>query len=204
MEPRSRQTIWADQIHKLRLVVKRDAAMMDLPKRAQNVRVEADGRRYTVRYQNLLPSVTFAWPGEHSGPVTLSVTKAGREHSYALDRPEHVVPSGTLGEGEYRFAFRAGQGEASPATTLRLSFDNTARSAYLSAPADGSSVTGDGVEVAGAALLRSRVQIQDRPVEIDDKGRFHAVVAPRDGEHAVTVRVEHPESGVHYYVRRLR
>jgi hypothetical protein len=194
----------ADQLLKLRLVVKRDAAMMDLPKRAQNVRVEADGRRYTVRYQNLLPSVTFAWPGQHTAPISLSVKKGGREHNYALDQPEHVVPSGTLGEGEYRFSFRTAQGDTSPPTTLRLSFDNTARSAYLSAPADGSSVTSDGVEVAGAALLRSRVQIQDRPVEIDDKGRFHARASPRDGEHAITVRVEHPESGVHYYVRRLR
>lgn len=194
----------ANQARKVRLVVKRDAALMDLPKRAQNVRVEADGRRYTVRYQNLLPSVTFAWPGEHAAPITLSVKKAGREQSYALDRPDHLVPSGTLGEGEYRFSFRSAQGEASPATTLRLSFDNTARSAYLSAPADGSSVTGDGVEVAGAALLRSRVQVQDRPVEIDDKGRFQTRAALRSGEQAVTVRVEHPESGVHYYVRRLR
>jgi hypothetical protein len=187
-----------------RLVVKRDAAKMDLPKRAQNVRVEADGRRYTVRYQNLLPVVTFIWPGDHPGRLELVVRKGGRESNYPLERPEHALPSGALGEGEYKFSFRDARGNASPPTTLRLSFDNTARSAYLSSPADGSAVTGEGMEVAGAALLRSRVEIQDRAIATDDKGRFRAHVTPQKGEHALTVRVEHPESGVHYYVRRVR
>jgi hypothetical protein len=194
----------AGEARSVRLVVKRDAAKMDLPRRAQNVRVEADGRRYTVRYQNLLPVVTFLWPGEHPGRLELAIRKGGRESTYPLDRPEHALPSGTLGEGEYKFSFRDARGNASPPTTLRLSFDNTARSAYLSSPADGSAVTGEGIEVAGAALLRSRVEIQDRAIAIDDKGRFRAHVAPQKGEQALTVRVEHPESGVHYYVRRVR
>jgi hypothetical protein len=192
------------EMRQTRLWVKRDAAKMDLPKRAQNVHVEADGRRYTVRYQNLLPVVTFAWPRAPSGALTLFIKKGARETSHALERPELALGSGALGEGEYKFHFRAADGAVSPVSRLRLSFDNTARSAYLSAPADGSTAPSDGVEVAGAALLRSRVRVQEQPVELDDKGRFRTHVQPRQGESAVTVRVEHPESGVHYYVRRVR
>lgn len=200
------RTQCGNETRQVRLVVKRDAAKMDLPKRAQNVRVEADGRRYTVRYQNLLPVVTFVWPGSHPAPLRLVVKKGAKESSFSLERPEHALASGTLGEGEYKFSFRDAQGSSSAATTLRLSFDNTARSAYLSAPADDTVVSAEaeGIEVAGAALSRSRVQIQGHAIELDDKGRFRGHAQRRPGENAVTVRVEHPESGVHYYVRRVR
>jgi hypothetical protein len=200
------RTQCGSETRQVRLVVKRDAAKMDLPKRAQNVRVEADGRRYTVRYQNLLPEVTFVWPGSHTPPLRLLVKKGARENSYNVERPEHALASGMLGEGEYKFSFRDARGSTSASTTLRLSFDNTARSAYLSAPADDTTANAgtDGIEVAGAALSRSRVQIQGHSIQLDDKGRFRGHAQLRPGETSVAVRVEHPESGVHYYVRRVR
>ena len=43
------------------LHVIRDAATMELPKSAQRVDVEADGRKYTVRYQNVIPVVSVGW-----------------------------------------------------------------------------------------------------------------------------------------------
>jgi hypothetical protein len=188
-----------------RLRVRRDPATQDLPKRAQSVRVDADGRRYAVQYQNTLPVVAFAWPRKTSeGRFSLVVQKGGTQRVYELDRPEHALASGALSEGEYTFWFRDAAGQASKPTTLRLSFDNTARSAYLSAPAEDSVAPASTVEVAGAALLRSRVSVQGAPVELDTKGRFHAETRPLPGQRGIFVRVDHPESGVHYYLRRLR
>lgn len=188
-----------------RLRVRRDSATQDLPKRAPSVRVEADGRHYAIQYQNTLPVVAFAWPTKRSdGAFRLVVQKGEAQRVYELDRPEHALASGALSEGEYTFWFRDGTGRTSPPTRLRLSFDNTARSAYLSAPAEDSVATPSGIDVTGAALRRSRVSVQGTPVPLDGKGRFHAETQLLPGQTGVFVRVDHPESGVHYYLRRLR
>jgi hypothetical protein len=187
------------------LVVKRDAARLELPKRAQNVRVEADGRHYTVRYQNLPPDLNFAWPGEaETGAFTLLVRSEQRELSYAIARPEHLLSGTALGEGEHKFWFRDANGRSSKPSTLRLAFDNTARSAYLSLPVDDNPVNGPDVQVAGAALVASKVSIEETSVKLDAQGRFNTQVTLAPGRKAITVRVEHPGSGVHYYLRRLR
>lgn len=186
------------------IVVKRDAAKLEIPKRAQSVRVEADGRRYTVLYQNLLPFVSFVWPGNHDGSkFTLLLRRGKRDRSFELSRPEHALPGNTLGEGEHKFWFRDARGRSSKPGSIRLSFDNAARSAYLSSPAEGSPAS-DTVLVEGAALLRSEVQVDGTPVALDEKGRFRRDVALKPGQRTIAVRVQHPESGVHYYLRHLR
>lgn len=187
------------------LVVKHDAAMLELPQRAQNARVEADGRRYTVLYQNLLPTITFVWPGSHEGDkFTLLLRRGKRDQPFELSRPEHVLSGSTLGEGEHTFWFRDQAGRSSKPGSVRLSFDNAARSAYLSSPAEGSPV-GDGkVLVEGAALQRSEVRVNGSPVVLDDKGRFRSEVVLGPAQRSISVRVQHPESGVHYYLRHLR
>jgi len=187
------------------IVVKRDAARLELPKRAQSVRVEADGRRYTVLYQNLLPTVSFAWPGNHEGTAfTLLLQRGKREQSFQLTRPEHAVPGNALGEGEHKFWFRDQAGGSSKPGSVHLSFDNAARSAYLSSPVEGSVVANGKVLVEGAALLRSEVLVEGKPVTLDEKGRFSTAVSLTPGQRSIAVRVRHPESGVHYYLRHLR
>lgn len=194
----------AEVTHDSQIVVKRDAARLELPKRAQSVRVEADGRRYTVLYQNLLPIVSFVWPGAHEGnEFTLLLRRGKREQSFALRKPEHALAGSALGEGEHNFWFRDQAGRSSKPGSVRLSFDNAARSAYLSSPAEGSAAQG-AVLVEGAALLRSEVQVDGRPVQLDEKGRFRSEVTLSTGQRTISVRVQHPESGVHYYLRHLR
>lgn len=196
----------ADNVQRAaRLVVTRDPARLDLPKRAQSVRVEADGRRYTVRYQNLLPDLTFVWPGEpETGSFTLIVRSGKRELVRSLQRPEQVLSGTALGEGEHKFWFRSDDGRSSKPTTLRLAFDNTARSAYLSLPIEGSAVTDEAITVEGAALVASKVSVEGTPAKLDEQGRFHEQVQLAPEQKSVSVRVEHPGSGVHYYLRRLR
>jgi hypothetical protein len=191
--------------HEARLLVKRDPARLELPRRAQSVRVEADGRRYTVRYQNLLPDLTFVWPGEaEASPYTLVLRSGPRELTRSLSAPEHVLAGAALGEGEHKFWFRDANGRSSKPTTLRLAFDNTARSAYLSRPLEGGLVNEGPLPVEGAALVASKVSVQGTLAKLDEQGRFREEVLLAPGQKAVSVRVEHPSSGVHYYLRRLR
>lgn len=186
------------------LSVRDDPAKLELPKHAQQVRVEADGRHYTVRYQNLLPTVSFVWPDAPSGDLfTLILRKSGHEASYQVTEPQYVLSGDALSEGEFNFWFLDGHGGTSKPGTLRISFDNTARSAYLSSPAEGSAPAGGRVLVAGATLSRSEVSVDGQAIHLDDKGRFRAEAPVVPGQRAVAVRIAHPESGVHYYLRRL-
>jgi hypothetical protein len=52
--------------------------------------------------------------------------------------------------------------------------------------------------------MRSEVQIDGKPVALDEKGRFHSEVILSPGQRTISVRVQHPESGVHYYLRHVR
>lgn len=187
------------------LRVQRDPATMELPKTAPQVEVEADGRRYTVRYQNVLPVVRLTWPNAPEATrYKLTLRRKDRTLNYELKKPNHELRSGELGEGDYDFRFSSDTGGASAHGSLRIVFDNTARSAYLSSPAEGSSAEGSHILVAGAALLRSEVSVDGSPVPLDAQGRFRVTV-PRDpARGTVTVRVSHPITGVHYYLRRLR
>jgi hypothetical protein len=74
----------------------------------------------------------------------------------------------------------------------------------LSSPPDGSALEASGISVAGGALLRSEVSVQGTQVPLDAQGRFRTVVPSDRVRGAVSVRVSHPVTGVHYYLRRVR
>ncbi len=193
------------QTRNVSLRVLRDAATQELPRSAPEVDVAADGRRYTVRYQNVLPSVAFSWPGAEPSPryVLLIKREQGREQRFESTQSERTLKSGELTEGEYSFAFQTADGKRSADSHLRISFDNTARSAYLSEPTE-NSVRGDAIRVAGGALSKSNVSVAGVPIQPDNQGRFEATLPHAASDNAIAVRVSHPSTGVHYYVRRLR
>jgi hypothetical protein len=187
------------------LRVQRDPATMELPKTVPHVAVEADGRKYTVRYQNVLPAVALSWPNAPAASsYTLVLKRRDRNQRFTLRQPKHELASGELGEGDHEFSFSTEAGRRSATGMMRIVFDNTARSAYLSSPPEGSSPSGGSVTVAGAALLRSDVSVNGVRVDLDAQGRFRLDVPFKPGQSAVVVRVSHPVTGVHYYLRRMR
>lgn len=184
--------------------VMRDAANMELPKSAQRVDVEADGRRYTVRYHNVMPLVSVRWRDARPSPsYTLVLKRGAREQTYRSSNAVHELSGSELIEGNYDFWFSDAAGQKSRVGALRIEFDNTARSLSLSEPVEGTVATGNDVLVSGVALLRSQISANGVPLTIDPKGRFHAQV-PLSAEKTVLVRANHPAAGVHYYLRRLR
>ncbi len=187
-----------------RIKVLRDNGTRQLPKHASSSTVDADGRRYTLLYQNRLPAITFRWPrtsGGGSFQLHIESSK-GKKQTFATAKPSHQLRSGVLGEGTYTYYFEHGN-TRSKTSTLRIEFDNAAPSAYLSSPRVGA-LKGGSVLVAGAALTGSDVRVSGESVDLDRHGRFSTTVTVPEGAKCLAVRLAHRKHGVHYYLRRGR
>lgn len=165
--------------------------------------VDADGRRYTVLYQNLLPILTFRWPRAPAGATRFVLRVEGPRGTRTVrtTQPRHTV--GSLGEGNYRVSFEATEGATgrSPVTSLRIDFDNATPAARLTSP-QGAVASGASVRVAGVALRGATVTAGGHRITVDGQGRFdQSVIA--SGEGAFIIRIAHPDRGVHLYVRRF-
>jgi hypothetical protein len=135
------------------LRVVRDSGGRSLPRTAPKISLDADGRRYNLRYQNLLPELRLRWP---QAPSATSyqlelIADGGATIREQASKPEIRLRSGRVREGEYRFSLSAGAAR-SPETTLRVTFDDTARTAQLAEPKDFAFSPGNSVRVAGRAL----------------------------------------------------
>jgi hypothetical protein len=182
------------------LRVIRDRGTRPLARGAPRNVIDADGRRYTVLYQNKLPSITFRWKTAAAGPYRLEVEHGGKTRGYDLEKPEYTT--GSFSEGEYRFRFTADGGASSKTSTLRIDFDNAAPSAYISQPVVGKAFGGDQVRVAGAALEGWSVSVEGAGLALDRQHRFSAQVAVPPRRRGIAVRFAHPRRGVHYFLRR--
>lgn len=187
------------------LRVRADAASRPLSASAPQATVEADGRRYTVRYQNLLPSVTLRWPNAPSAPSYMLriEPEQGDARTQSTAGPIVTMPPGALSEGAYRFTFQAGAAR-SPLGRLVIAFDATGRSAHLSAPEDRGVAVGATTTVAGSVIAGAQVTVDGHKLAPDSRGQFSAQLPVSNAWDALAVRVQHPATGIHYYLRRLR
>jgi hypothetical protein len=183
------------------LVLRRDSGDVPLSRRAPTDVIDADGRRYTVLFQTRLPQVTLAWPGAPAGVdrLQLHVESSAGQRLIEGASPRRPLPAGTLAEGTYTVWYLAPDGKQSPKTSITIRFDNAAPVAqfFPSGSAEAPAIAVDGVTVDGA-----KVTVGGQPLAIDGHGRFRGQAAPLEGDDAVAVRLEHPRTGVHYYVRR--
>jgi hypothetical protein len=183
--------------------VVRDAGTKPLPAQAPHNIIDTDGRRYTVLYQNLLPTLTFRWrKPKGKAPFKLNILRGDKLVMVkTTDVPELELPSGALGEGTYTYFFQA-TGATSQQSTLRIDFDNAAPSAYLSSPKPTAAFAGQTVTVAGAAMEGWDVSIAGDQVALDAKHRFSTVLTVPKDQHSISVKFRHPKRGTHFYLRR--
>jgi hypothetical protein len=188
------------------LTVRRDGSTRRLPGSAPSNAIDADGHRYIIHYQNRLPALTLLWPDPPaSDHYTLHLQQRKDVRRYELKTAEHRLPAGVLAEGEHSFWFTTADGKPSPTTQVAIRFDNGATAAQILAPADGNDPAGDSVEVAGVALVGSTVAVGTTALPTDEQGRFHGrVPTPAPDARTLAIRLHHPSSGIHYYIRRLR
>lgn len=181
-----------------KIVVRRDAAAKELPKRPPRNMLDADGRRYTVLYQNRLPELVLRWPEAPAAPgYTLHVVTGGKERTYRVKSARHTFGSGDLGEGTHGWWFEAGA-DRSPETTVQIDFDNAAATVYIRRV----EVSGDTVRVEGAAVPDARVSLEDDTIALDDQQRFAASGPITAGRRTLALRIATASGGVHYYVLR--
>ncbi len=184
--------------------VVRDGGAAPLPRTAPRDVIDADGRKYSVLYQNVLPQITVRWPrapAERPSSLHIELTK-GRLQTIAAPSGTAALPAGALGEGAYRFWFAVDGDDMarSPDTTLRISFDNAAPTAEVKQPLDGQPVA-DPVHVSGIAIEGASVSVNGVPVQLDPEFRFRGDVSPPAGDRSIAIRIAHPLRGVHYYLR---
>ena len=162
--------------------------------------IETDGRKYTVTYQNRIPALSVSW-NEAPGASTLHVLAAGGAERTFNASGAHRLASGTLDEGSYTLWITAGT-RSSPRTTLRITFDNAAPTAQITAPSPRSPWP-DTLAITGVTVEGWSVAVDGKPAPRDSAGRFRAEVDAA-GKSTIAVRLAHPQHGVHYYLRRRK
>ena len=181
-----------------------DSGFSPRPRRAQRNRVNADGRRYSVVYQNLRPTLTFRWPSAPTATsYTLIITDlTGRTRRVRRRRANITLRGTQLQAGMYSWHFEGG-GERSPTTWTRLTFEQPPRRFAFTSPGPGR-VSPGAVRVSGLAPSGTRVSVGGREFVTNGAGEFAgtARVAPSTG--TLAIRVRHPSLGSHIYLRRIR
>jgi hypothetical protein len=184
------------------LTVLADAATRSIASKPPSSALVADGRKYTVLYQNRLPVVSLSWP---NAPATAALRLAhefgGKSETLSLAQPRREFASGELMEGHHVFFFEGG-GQVSRQTTVDIVFDNAAPRASLSLPPVLDAKPGERVLVAGTALPGSQVWIEGERAPLDAGGRFSATVMLPLERHALVLRLAQPGRSTHYYLRR--
>ena len=185
------------------LRVNRDAGTAPIIQTAPRTTVDADGRRYTVRYQTSLPIITLRWPGAPTAAgYVISMRRAGGAvQDVRAARAEQAFPAGRFADGAYTFLFRTQDSRVrTPLTSLRIDFDNAAPVADLDVPPVRAPIEGT-VTIGGTAGVGALISVGGRALATDDHGRFSGAASVRAGERCIAVRVAHRQRGVHYYLR---
>lgn len=176
-----------------------DAARAELPKLPPATLVDMDGRRYTVLYQNQLPSVIARWADAPAGKSYVVHLDKDRIKS---DAPKKELKTGTVSEGTHTLSFETEDGSKKSAeTTLVIKFDNAAPAASVREPADGSFSPGDTVKVSGVVVEGWTVQVNGQPVQLDEQKRFSTQTTVPANETAIVLKLSHPKRGTVHYVR---
>jgi hypothetical protein len=182
-----------------RVTVKRDDARRELPRGARATNpVTADGKNYTVSYQNLVPNVQFEWPGGSSG--TLHLNKGSQKRTIPVSGGKVTVKGDDLNDGAYTFFFAADGGAQSKTSFLSIKFDNAVPSVYIEEP-KAVAPFGSQITVKGATLSGWSVSVDGAAIDLDRDGRFTSDVGAPSAN-ALAIRLSHPRQGVHYYLRR--
>jgi hypothetical protein len=164
--------------------------------------VLADGRTYTVLYQNQLPAVSIRWPNAPTtGSFVLRHKSSSGQRSYDTGQPSYGFRSGALPEGRHTFYFEGG-GKVSRQTNVVIRFDNAAPTASLKTPGRVSVKPGGEVSIAGTAQPGWTVDVNGKKLSQDGQQRFSSKAEMPANQRALEVRLTHPQRGTHIYVRR--
>jgi hypothetical protein len=116
--------------------------------------------------------------------------------------PRWKLPSGSLTEGTYTWWYATVDQHKSPNTAVTIRFDNAAPTAqFFRVARTAHSDSAPSTPIEGVTIEGAKVSAAGQPVAVDGNGRFRASVTPLPGDDGIAVRLDHPRTGIHYYVR---
>ena len=184
-----------------RIIVRRDSGTRPLPKETSVNQLDADGRKYTISYQSLIPNVKIKAPGGGS-KYKLHLATGGVDEVVESNKPLITVDGKKLKEATYTYWVEKDGVKQDKVSTLTIDFDQTAPQVYISDPPNGKPFTAD-VKIGGAVLPGWSVKVEGVEIPVDKSSRrFNASVGPPQGAVALAIRLSHPQRGIHYYMRR--
>lgn len=177
--------------------VLRDKGSRPLPTYTPAATVQADGRLYTIFYQERLPQITVTWPSAPAAPQ-YSLLVDGQ--SRTLEVASATLAAGQLGPGDHEVSFTAPTTppRASRKTRIQIKYDAQAPTARVAEPSDGFEL-GAPVTISGQAMPGFSVSVAGKPVELDALRRFSVEANPSG---TLVLAFSRPGRGTHYYLRR--
>lgn len=175
----------------------RDRGARPLPTYTPTATVHADGRKYTIFYQERLPQVTVTWPSAPPATAYSVSVDGAAVHSSA---PTFGFAAGKLGPGSHELVFSANTTppRTSRKTTVEIKYDAQAPTARVLEPNDGFAPS-DSMRVAGQAMPGFSVALNGKELELDAQRRF-STEASASG--TLVLAFSRPGRGTHYYLRR--
>lgn len=167
----------------------------------------------TIYFQDKPPAVTFTYKADpKAAQYRISVFNADQ-----LDRPvsERVVKTdrapleaGTLTEGKYLWSVTPLSATGDPLrggkmSKLDIVYDNSVPQLVVLSPKNGDR-SSSSVHVNGVAPVGGKLYVNDRPVELDEKHRFDAQVAPVGRPPMVVFRLTRKAAADAITVRMLK
>lgn len=184
-----------------RITVLRDGGNRPIPKNAATNEIRADGRPWTVSYQSVLPSIAVPTKGT-GGVFKLHVASGGTSKVYQGPGPKIVIPGKDLAEGNtYTFWLEKDGVKDPKVSSFKFEFDNTTPQVYIQEPVNGKAWAEE-ILVRGAVLAGWSASVNDANIPIDAQRRFTVRVPKPSQARALSIRLSHPQRGVHYYLRR--
>ena len=187
-------------------VVRGDGAR-PLPKSAPRNTVELDGHKYRLMYQSLRPTITVAWvsPPTANQYVLTIESPNHRVANFPSDAPTYVLSSGELSDGTHVLFMTANDTHKTrtKSTTVNISFDNAAPATSIDLPRPQGFAASEPIEIRGVAIEGSRVWANGEALELSRDYRFSHTLAPQPDLHTLAIRIQHPQHGVRYYLRRV-
>jgi hypothetical protein len=165
--------------------VTRDSLVRPLPTQPPMHSIYADGRAYSISYQQP-PALEV-----HGGPGTLHVASGAVEKTYEARGESVLIPSKDLGYGEYKLWFVPDE-----MTTVNIAVDTAAAVVALASPIS----WGAQLQLEGSTLPGSTLTVEGISIPVDGQGRFKAVV-PGGGD-TLVMRIDHAQAGLHYAIAR--
>lgn len=174
--------------------------------------IREDYGNTTVFYQNSLPRFVFTWaPIAGANSYTVKIMRESDVGTVLVNErttePSLELTAGRLAEGSYLWYVAGRAGEALVRTSehrrLRVAYDNATPDLQIVFPPNGAVVSDAALDVRGVTVPGSVVEVNGKPVVLDESSRFQHRLTLVPGSNEIVFRVSGKQRGSSLYVRTV-